>query len=89
MELAGVRDMPWGMVHGGQGLIIEVCHDPMPSLGINILIYRQWGTAEEKEEAYESCTSLQNAGHHDRPFIQKQLTTSPTGQLLLGVSSKR
>lgn len=37
----------------------------MPSLGINILIYRQWGTAEEKEEADESCTILQNAGHHD------------------------
>ena len=37
----------------------------MPSLGINILIYRQWGTAEEKEEADESCTILQNAGHYD------------------------
>lgn len=61
----------------------------MPSLGINILIYRQWGTVEEKEEADESCTILQNAGHHDRHFIRKQPTTSSTGQLLLGVSSKR
>ena len=61
----------------------------MPSLGINILIYRQWSTAEEKEEADESCTILQNAGHHDRPFIQKQPATIPTGQLLVGVSSRR
>ena len=69
----------------------------MPSLGINILIYRQWSTAEEKEEADESCTSKYrhheisplNAGHHDRPFIQKQPATIPTGQLLVGVSSRR
>lgn len=43
-ELAGVMDMQWGMVHGSG---TDHRRPRMPSLGINILIYRQWSNVVE------------------------------------------
>lgn len=48
----------------------------LPSLGVCILIYRQWSTIEGEKEADKSSTMLQNAGQLDWTSIQRQSITS-------------
>lgn len=60
------------------------CGEPcLPSLGGCIWIYRQWSTTGGEKEADASCTVLQNAGHHDWPFIQGKQIIPPLSQPIL------